>query len=375
MTESSFQYWYDFLVQARDAYNFCTQYVTDNNIPLGLKPIHEALYQRMRDRYTMLPAQACVKVYKEALAALRSIRSNKHKNAETPKRKQLALRVDKRLYSDLTVEGIKLTGEERNKRKFYPFVKFDKMKEMFSTCKALDPLIFIRDGKIFLSVPFEAQEKPISSDISVGVDLGVKRLFVTSEGNAFKDEAYLREKRKIRYLKRCLQSKGTKSAKRHLKKMRKRERNLTKDMVNRACNALIQSTDASIIVLEDLSKIKTKTSKTKEGYNRKGHNRRLGQVPLYLFKEVMTYKAPLYGKKVETVSPTWTSQTDCRSGKRDGNRIGCRYYCSDGVVLDADWNASVNIAKRGNHPLSNDLPIDGGLSFLNGRGLSAPQSC
>ena len=76
------------------------------------------------------------------------------------------------------------------------------------------------------------------------------------------------------------------------------------------------------------------------------------------------------GKRVETVSPTYTSQMDCRTGNRDGNRKGCRYYCSDGVVFDADWNAAVNIAKRANHPSPNALPLDGTLKFLDGRELS-----
>ena len=71
----------------------------------------------------------------------------------------------------------------------------------------------------------------------------------------------------------------------------------------------------------------------------------------------------------------YTSQIDSRSGIKDGKRLGCRYYCSDGIVFDADWNASVNIGKRCHHPLSNDvLPIDGALSFLNGREMSTSQS-
>lgn len=210
--------------------------------------------------------------------------------------------------------------------------------------------------------------------MSVGVDLGMKRLFVTSEGKSFKDKEYLRERRKIRYLKRCLQSRGTKSSKRHLVKVKTRERNMSKDMIERSTNALIKSSDAGVFVLEDLSKIKTKTSKTNEGFKRKRHNNALSQVPFYKFKEHLSQKAARIGKSVQTVSPTWTSQTDSRSGKRDGERHGCRYYCSDGVVLDADWNAALNIALRANHPTSNCLPIDGGLLFLAGRVTSTTQS-
>lgn len=86
---------------------------------------------------------------------------------------------------------------------------------------------------------------------------------------------------------------------------------------------------------------------------------------------MLTHKATLAGKQVVSVSPTWTSQTDCRNGKRDGERRGCRYYCNDGIVFDADWNAAVNIAQRANHPTSTTLPIDGRMQAMVGKGLSA----
>lgn len=200
----------------------------------------------------------------------------------------------------------------------------------------------------------------------VGVDLGMRQLFVTSEGKSFVDKQYLSERRKLRYLKRCLQSKGTPSAKRHLKKLRKRECNISKAMCHKAVNALLNSTSASIIVLEDLSKIKQNTSKTKEGFKRTKHNNAMGQVPFYQFKQILTYKATLVGKQVVSVSPMYTSQTDCRTNKRDGVRKGRIYICSDGAILDADWNAAVNIAHKSKHPLSSsELPLSGRLQSIN----------
>ena len=145
---------------------------------------------------------------------------------------------------------------------------------------------------------------------------------------------------------------------------------MSKDMLNRAANTLL-ACDASIYVLEDLKKIKYKTSRTKEGFKRTKHNNALSQVPLAEFREMLTHKATLAGKQVVSVSPTWTSQMDCRTGKRDGERHGCRYYCNDGIVFDADWNAAVNIAQRANHPTSTILPIDGKMRALVGKALSA----
>ena len=240
---------------------------------------------------------------------------------------------------------------------------------MLASYEASDPTVFIRDGRMFLSIPFNVPTIVTSNDNAIGVDLGIKRLFTTSEGKAFRDKTYLRERRKVRYNKRKLQEKNSRKAKKHLKALKHRERNLSNDMLHRATNALLSSTKASIIVVEDLSKIKTKTSKTKDGFKRTRHNNMFSQVPVRAFRDMLAYKAQMRGKRVETVSPTYTSQMDCRTGNRDGNRKGCRYYCSDGVVFDADWNAAANIVIRANHPFSN-LPLDGNLKFLDGRALS-----
>ena len=307
------------------------------------------------------------------LAALRSIRTNKNKNADIPQKKSLSLQLDKRMYSNLSVNGISLGNGNNHKREKCTFVLYDKVKELFDTCIFSDPTVFARDGRLFLSVPFEVATPPSRNGKALGVDLGMKRLFVTSDGQYYTDKEYLKRRRKLRYLKRCLQSKGTRSAKKHLAKVKRKERNMSKDMLNRATNALL-ACNASIYVLEDLKKIKYKTSRTKEGFKRIRHNNALSQVPLAKFREMLTHKATLAGKQVVSVSPTWTSQMDCRTGKRDGERHGCRYYCNDGIVFDADWNAAVNIGKRSRHPVSNTVPKDGTLTFLTGRAQSAART-
>ena len=374
LSETSFQFWFQYLSQAREAWNVCAC-ILDELDNLNLHTAHEAVYDKLREQFGALPAQSIIRIYKEVIAALRSMRSNKHEDASTPQRKHLAMRIDKRLYSNLSVEGIALTGEVKGKRTFHPFVKYPKMEEMFSKYIAKDPLLFIRDNRLFLSVPFEVPELPTQGDSCLGVDLGMKRLFVTSEGVAFRDDKYLAERRKVRYLKRCLKEKKTRSAKRHFQKVKHRERNLSKDMCYRASKALLASTEASIIVMEDLTKIKKNTSKTEEGYKRKRHNSAISQVPFYKFKEILTQKAALAGKRVVTVNPSYTSQTDSRTHKKEGSRKGCRFYGIDGTVLDADWNAAVNIALKSKHPLSSDsVPKDGCLTFCSGREKSTSRT-
>ena len=370
MSDATRAHWMNLLSQTRDAFNRCARIVTDGNVSFGIRQFHDATYSVLREEFPNIPAQGVIKVYKSVLAALRSIRSNKHGNAETPFKKSLSLQLDKRMYSNLSANGISLGSNQSHQREKCTFVLYDKVRELFDTCTFSDPTVFARDGRLFLSVPFETVTPPVKGDKAVGVDLGMKRLFVTSDGQYYTDKEYLKNRRKLRYLKRCLQSKGTRSSKKHLARVRRKERNMSKDMLNRATNALLRSTDASIIVVEDLKKIKYNTSRTKEGFKRVRHNNALSQVPLAGFRGMLTHKATLAGKQAVSVSPTWTSQTDSRNGKRDGERHGCRYYCSDGTVFDADWNAAVNIAQRAKHPTSTCLPIDGKLSALVGKAQS-----
>lgn len=375
MTEETFLYWNNLLEQVRDCYNYCSKAVKQLNLPLSLKVVHSELYHELRNQFPLIPSQAVIKVQQDVIAAYRSIKKNKHKAADTPQKKYLSMRLDKRTSSYFDITGISIVGPKSGKRDRVTFNLYPKVEEMFRKYTTTDPLLFIRDGVPYLSVSFNVPQKPIQETKCVGVDLGERFLFVTSEGKAFRDKTYLRERRKAVYLKRCLQSKGTKSAKRKLRKLSKKVRNLSNDMCHMACNELLRSTDASIIVLEDLKKLKQNTSsKKKNGRKNTGHNRRLGQVPFYKFKEMLTYKAPLCGKRVETVSAYNTSQTDCRTGKTDGIRIKRRYVGADCIVLDADYNAAVNIAKKGKHPFSMNVPLDGTLTILKGRPSSIGQS-
>lgn len=273
------------------------------------------------------------------------------------------MRLDKRLYSKFTSTSIKLPTSKPLYRQFVDIVGYPKFNELASKYRTTDPLIFIKDGEFYLSVTFDIPEKPVVGEDRLGVDLGIRRTFTTSDGLAYSGKDLNRIKRKLRYNKRKLQSKGTKSAKRKLKKLRHKERNINKNYIHLVCNEIL-NTDKSVIVMEDLTGIKEKTKKTKNGIKKKRHNNMISQVPFYMIKQILTYKAPLLGKKVETVSPSYTSQINSLTGKKDGERKGCRYYTKK-LVLDADWNAAINIAKRySRHSQSYSIPIDGKLVLL-----------
>ena len=366
-------YWLRLLGEAAKAYDACAKFVKENGVTLNAFAIHHACYDWMREQFAMLSSQMVIRICRDVCGALHSVRSNgKEWKAKTSEKQNLSMRLDKRLYARFGKDGIDVTGATKNKRDHLTFSLYPKLEELFGSYTPCDPLIFVRSGQLWLSIPFDIPVVKQEGEEAVGIDLGMRRLFVTSDGTAFRDKDYLRKRRQVRYLKRQLQNKGTKSAKRRLKKKARKEHRMCKDMCYRAVKTLLGSTDAPVLVMEELKQIKQNTSRRKkkdgsDGAKRKQHNNAFHQVPIRMFRELLTYKAQLAGRRVETVEPAYTSQTDSRTGQRDGIRNGCRYHCADGLALDADWNAAVNIARKSNRPVSNPLPVDSGIRFLSGR--------
>lgn len=362
-------HWLNLLEKSTEIFNYISPIVKKENIKPSIKIVHDRCYYEVRDKFPEIPSQIIIKIEQEVVATYKSINSKVRKKLQKETdtvvtKKNLSLRLDKLLVSNLSKNSIKLSSGEKGKRLEVKLNLYSKVEELFDNYTYHDPLIFYKDGRFFLSITFDVPEYEVDSNNEsiLGVDLGVKRIASTSDGKIIKGKEYLKERRKIRYLKRQLQSKakkGSKTAKRHLKKLKRKERNLSKNFCHEVANEIL-NTDKNVIVLEDLTKIKQTTSKTEEGYKRKKHNNRLSQIPFYTLKEILIYKAPLKHKRVETVNPAYTSQIDYRTGNKDGIRKGCRYYTIDGLILDADVNAACNIAQRySKHPLSFETAYDG----------------
>lgn len=364
-------FWMARMFVIRDCYNFVSKIIFDEKVDLNMKAVHAACYNKARQEFPNIPSQICIKIDNMVLANYRTAKSNKHNLTKPIVMKNPVLQLDKRLYSNYTRESFKIASETNYKRtlvKFETYPRFLELAEKFRMC---DPLIQYKKKtrEFYLVVPFYTTYTTQVNEEVLGIDLGCKRFVTTSKGDAYSDKNYLKVRRKIRYLKRILRSKFDKnhsnSAKKKLKKLSKHETNLSKNMCHHVANEILKNNSEGIIVLEDLTKLKQKTARFKnKKTKRTKHNNRLNQIPFYIFKQILSYKALLAGRQVATVSPSYTSQMDCRDGKRDNCiRKGCRFYTADGLVFDADWNAAINIAKR-KRPISFSLPIDGRLNII-----------
>ncbi len=362
------------LIEHQKVWNHMSQQ-TFKTKQIDKKLIHDTNYHECRKLFPDCPSQVIIRAKDSVYAAYKTAKSNKvlDKLEEPCIQSNLSIRLDKRLYTFLEGNRIKLTTT--GKRIICSYKPYDKFKELFSKYSVCDPLVFMRDNEFWLSVSFEIPTPTHIETTVLGVDLGERRMAVTSQGLALTDKDFLRQKRQLRYLKRILNSKkkttNSSSSRKKLKSLKRKERNKNKNLCHHLANKILE-TSSNTIVLEDLSSLK-KNNLGKKNYKKsKSSKNRLSQVPFGMLLSILSYKAPLFGKKVVTVDPWMTSQLDHR-GIEKGLRKGCRYYCSDDLVFDADWNASINIARKyvnklsEAHPISlSSPPLDGGLTFWAG---------
>ena len=353
----------------KDIWNYLSEYVFKHkNIELSGKVLHEKTYRKCRKAFPNAPSQIVIRAREDVISTFKSLQSNNFLKdlEEAPIKENLSIRLDKRLYT-LRQDSVKLTT--CRKRIICHLQLYKKVKELLAKYKTCDPLMFEKNGETFLALTFDNSIPIHVLNQCVGIDLGLKRIAVTSEGKMTKGNDFIKNKRKIRYLKRCLQlrkatrKKKTDSARRKLKSVRRKEANYSKNYIHHLANELLK-TDCNTIVLEDLSTLKD----TNRGRHQ---NNKLSQIPFFNLLTILQYKAQALGKRVETVNPAYTSKDDYR-GITKGIRKGCRYYASDGKVLDADLNAAINIGLRwGNKnklPVSFVFPSDGKYK-LNGQAM------
>ena len=365
----------------KDCYNYLSELfdkIDFRHHRLSRYDVQSKYYKEIRAKFPLLCSQMVLKAILETVGNWNTCIANNKDNFDTPIKRHLSMILDKRLYSKLTNQTVELTvpGFKRVQCSFQLYPQLQKLFELYNpqNCN-----IFYKNGQFWLTIQFDAPNLEHIDGEALGIDRGIRRIVTCSDGTGWINRDFNRERRKLRYLRRCLKAKNSKSAKHHLKKLSHTERNRSKNEVHRIVNWLLTK-DYTTYVLEDLSKIKKSTSKKtikvdgqKLEVKRKKHNNRFGQIPLKEIQTTLEYKAPLLGKEVVTVEPAYTSRLDYR-GLPQGKRLGTRYYASDGELLDADGNGSCNIVLR-HHPDSIVVkPTYGSMVFSGRPTMSTGQS-
>ena len=180
----------------------------------------------------------------------------------------------------------------------------------------------------------------------VGVDLGIVRPAVTSNNRFLGKRVWKAIEGRLFHLKRVLQKKGTKSTKRHLKRVRGKQARFRRNndhVLRKQIGAAAER--GATLVLENLTDIRKRSKvKRKTETSRRVHSWSFAQL-----KSFIEYKAEERGCTVVAVDPRHTSQacSCCGHTARNNRRSRGRFVCrACGFELHADLNAARNIAAK-----------------------------
>jgi IS605 OrfB family transposase len=203
-----------------------------------------------------------------------------------------------------------------------------------------------RDGRFYLAVVVEVPD-PAPEDPAewLGADFGVANIATDSDGTAHSGRALRAVRRRHLRLRQRLQAKRTKSAKRLLKKRRRREARLARDVNHCISKTLVgKAKDTGRgIALEDLSGIRGRVSV------RRQQRADLHSWAFHQLRGFICYKARMAGVPVRVVDPRNTSRGCSVCGHIDKRNRPTRdeFRCvSCGHAAPADVNAARNIASR-----------------------------
>ena len=234
-------------------------------------------------------------------------------------------------------------------------------------CHNFNNLLFAETSKIgtaklvsacnhwYLHIPVTFNVDPLKNDQIqhvVGIDRGLR--FIATcydekhQTKFISGKHVLHVRRKYAKLRAQLQAKGTKSAKRRLKKIGNRENRWISDVNHCLSKALVyQYGKNTLFVLEDLTGVTFDTTKNRKKENRYEHN----SWAFYQLEQFLTYKAELNHSKVIEVSAKYTSQRCPRCGRinKENRDHELHLYKCDrcGYSTNDDRLASINIQYLG----------------------------
>lgn len=361
----------------RDACNFISQYIFEHAFELKQSKLNKALYHDLRDKFE-LKSQMAQSAIKTVIARYKTVKTQLFQHPfryDTGKKDGKGRGIWAQIYRDLTwlwqpinfkrpqldlqrgrdwsylSATNQLSLNTLNGRRKVDFVckgfdqYLDQTKWKFGSLKMLQ----LR-GKWYIhlsattAIPeFEAEQ----AVHVVGIDRGLRFLAACYDEKGksilFSGQKILRKRRKYKKLRAELQAKGTKSAKRRLKKIGQRENRWMSDVNHRLTKTLIDHYGSNTIyALEDLTDVHFATEKSP-----KDQRYEIVSWAFYQFEQFLTYKANLNSSAVVKVPAKYTSQRCPKCGRihKDNRDHELHLYTCDkcGYKSNDDRLAAMNI--------------------------------
>ncbi len=297
------------------------------------------LYHQIRERFA-LTAQTAILAIRRVCEAYK-----RDKAIQVKFRVHAAITYDPRVLRFIGLDKVNLWTIAG--RLTVPIIMGKYQAERFTTAKGQCDLVLRKDGKWFLLATVKVPDgTPIPTTDFLGVDLGLAEIATDSDGNSHSGKDVEAVRRKHNLQRKRLQKRGTKGAKKKLKRVSGKEARFRKHqnhVISKTIVELAKGTGRGIAV-EDLTGIRGRLPAwSKDVRNRLGG---WGFAQLRLFIE---YKAQLSGLFVVAVDPRYTSQacSACGHCSRDNRKSQARFSCvSCGISMNADKNAARNIRVR-----------------------------
>jgi putative transposase len=330
--------------QFTTAFNTVCRIGWDANETNGIR-LHHAAYYETKSLCPGLVSDLLIQARVKATEALRSVfaRRKKGRKVRCPQAGACPPR-----YNHHTATVKWDTSEVRLStaagRMTIPFVLPEHYAK-YASGRTLTADLICRKRKWYLHVAVELSDPPAPAENApaVGVDLGLCRPAVTSGNRFFGRRQWRSVEARYFRLRRSLQRKGTRSAKRHLRRLARRVNRFRRDCDHVLSRRIVDSVDpGSVIVVENLTDIRARVKQRGREARRRLHSWSFAQLRGFL-----EYKAEEAGCVVGGIDPRHTSQRCSRCGytARNNRRSQSDFTCrSCGFRLNADLNGARNIA-------------------------------
>lgn len=265
------------------------------------------------------------------------------KNIQPTFRPHGAIVYDKRILSWKGADRVSILTNDG--RQIMPWVCGAYQQAMLERARGQADLIY-RDSTFFLYVTIDVGDVPPGDPTEyLGVDLGLRNIAADSDGSTFCGAHNASLRRRHARLRQKLQRKGTKSAKRLLRRRRLKEARFASNVNHRISKAIVRKAKDTGrgIGMEDLTHIRDRIT-VRKSQRRAHHSWAFAQL-----RNFVSYKAALHGIPVVCVNPKYTSQAcpECGCIDRRNRPNRDRFCCiSCGHSAAADTTAARNIARR-----------------------------
>lgn len=298
--------------------------------------LHHLVYHQVRERFK-LSAQMTVRAISKVADVYKTDRTNKAMfNLHG------AMVYDQRILSWKGLEAVSiLTVEGRQRIPMqigeYQQARIDKIRGQAD--------LILRDGQFYLAATIEVPEtEPFNPKDFLGVDVGVRNIATDSDGERWVGKELNGIRSRYAKIRSKLQSKGTKSAKRLLKKRSRKEHRFATAINHVTSKRIVQKAKDTLrgIALENLKGIRLRVPVKGSRQRRTIHSWSFNQLQGFI-----KYKAKVIGVPVVYVEPRNTSRTCPKCGHiAKANRKGEEFHCGKcGLLAHADHVAAKNIRR------------------------------